>query len=265
MIIWNEKNSYETSYGVALYPDAKELRLSSRTLNYEKIRRKQELFKLARMHSMKFKEYLENAVKAVNITDKYCEFWPINDFEHLLEEANHFIPEHRSLQGYPQSHKITSHSPNSTGLYDSPNGSSISELERIGEFEVTQVQSSQDRFTPEEFDIMSSNHITIKPRLSRIYTQKFSKFKNPDTIGKVIVAVDSDGYQGKIPIQFLTRNSVQILYFTKSKKFLVSVIWRGNEDEYFQTRIEDIKLILSCIKRNNPDFISKINEDVSKL
>ena len=80
MIIWNEKNSYETSYGVALYPDAKELRLSSRTLNYEKIRRKQELFKLARIHSMKFKEYLENAVKAVNITDKYCEFWPINDF-----------------------------------------------------------------------------------------------------------------------------------------------------------------------------------------
>ena len=204
LIIWNEKNSYETSYGVALYPDAKELRLSSRTLNYEKIRRKQELFKLARIHSMKFKEYLENAVKAVNITDKYCEFWPINDFDHLLEEANHFAPEHRSLQGYPQSHKITSHSPNSTGLYDSPNGSSISELERIGEFEVTQVQSSQDRFTPEEFDIMSSNHITIKPRLSRIYTQKFSKFKNPDTIGKVIVAVDGDGYQGEI--QYFTRN-----------------------------------------------------------
>jgi len=53
--------------------------------------------------------------------------------------------------------------------------------------------------------------------------------------------------------------------FTKSKMFIVSVIWRGNEDEYFQTRIEDIKLILNCIKRNNPDLISQINEDVSKL
>ena len=47
--------------------------------------------------------------------------------------------------------------------------------------------------------------------------------------------------------------------------FIVSVIWRENEDEYFQTRIEDIKLILNCIKRNNPDLISQINEDVSKL
>ena len=53
--------------------------------------------------------------------------------------------------------------------------------------------------------------------------------------------------------------------FTKSKMFIVSVIWRENEDEYFQTRIEDIKLILNCIKRNNPDLISQINEDVSKL
>ena len=53
--------------------------------------------------------------------------------------------------------------------------------------------------------------------------------------------------------------------FTKSKMFIVSVIWKGNEDEYFQTRIEDIKLILNCIKRNNPDLISQINEDVSKL
>ena len=53
--------------------------------------------------------------------------------------------------------------------------------------------------------------------------------------------------------------------FTKSKMFIVSVIWRGNEDEYFQTRIEDIKLILNCIKRNNPGLISQINEDVSKL
>jgi len=201
LIIWDERNRHEESYSVALFPDAKELRLTNRTLNYEKIRRKQELFKLARIHCMKFKEYLENAVKAVHITGKHLEYWPLNDFDHLLEEANEFALEHRSSQGYPQSHKITSHSPNSTGLYDSPNGSSISELERIGEFEVTQVSSSQEQFPPEEFDIMSSNHVTIKPRLSRIYTQKFSKFKNPDSIGKVIVAVDGDGYQGRTLIQ----------------------------------------------------------------
>ena len=202
LIIWDERKS--ESYGVALYPDAKELRLTNRTLNYEKIRRKQELFKLARIHSLKFKEYLENAVNAVHMTKKYCEFWPINDFDHLLEEANEFVLEHRSSQGYSQSHKITSHSPNSTGLYDSPNGSSISELERIGEFEVTQVPPSQE--LPEEFDIMSSNQVTIKPRLSRIYTQKFSKFKNPDSIGKVIVAVDGDGYQGRIVIKCFLQN-----------------------------------------------------------
>ena len=45
----------------------------------------------------------------------------------------------------------------------------------------------------------------------------------------------------------------------------MSVIWRGNEDEYFQTRIEDIRLILQSVNRNNPGLILQINEDVSKL
>jgi hypothetical protein len=87
---------------------------------------------------------------------------------------------------------------------------------------------------------MSADHVTIKPRLSRIYIQKFSKFKNPNSIGKIIVVLDGDGYQ-------------------------VSVIWKGNEDFYFGTRIDDIKLILQCIKRNNPNLIAQINEDISKF
>ena len=206
LVIWEDRTKHyaEKCYRLALYPDAKELRLNNQNLNLEKIRRKQELFKAARTYSMNFKEYLENAVKAIYITNKFMDFLSIHDFDHLLEEANDFALEHRSSQGCSQPHKITSHSPNSTGLYDSPNGSSISELERIGEFEVTQVPPSQE--LPEEFDIMSSNQVTIKPRLSRIYTQKFSKFKNPDSIGKVIVAVDGDGYQGRMIVQMFLQN-----------------------------------------------------------
>ena len=200
MVIWKDRPKIPTErcYGVGFYPDAKELRLANRDTNFvEKVRRKHELFKLARIHSMNFKEYIENAVKSVYMTDKYIDYYPINDFDHMLEEATDFALENRS--SYPQSHKITSHSPNSTGLYDSPNGSSISELERIGEFEVTQAQyPSQEQYPSESFDIMSPKFITIKPRLSRIYTQKFSKFKNPNSIGKILVIVDGDGYQGSV-------------------------------------------------------------------
>ena len=46
---------------------------------------------------------------------------------------------------------------------------------------------------------------------------------------------------------------------------LVSVLWRHNpEQEYFKTRIEDIRLILESIKRNNSSLISQINRDVTK-
>ena len=264
LVIWEDRTKHyaEKCYRLALYPDAKELRLNNRNLNLEKIRRKQELFKAARTYSMNFKEYLENAVKAIYITNKFMDFLSIHDFDHLLEEANDFALEHRSSQGCSQPHKITSHSPNSTGLYDSPNGSSISELERIGEFEVT--QSSQEQFPPDSFDIMSPKHATIKPRLSRIYTQKFTKFKNPNAIGKIVVIVDGDGYQGRVLLKsfhwkFCKINTADDTFY------LVSVIWRGNEDEYFQTRIEDIRLILQCVNRNNPGLILQINEDVSKL